>query len=56
MNKNKRISIIISVFIVLLVSFFLYVYNELTNNNSIFSYYETFGGERKEIIIPEHTF
>jgi len=54
MNRNKRISIIISAFIVLLISFFLYTYNELTNNNSILSYYETFGGERKEIIIPEH--
>ena len=51
MKKNKITSIIISVFIVLLVSFSLYVYEELTNNNSIFSYYETFGGDRKEIKI-----
>ena len=53
MKKNKKI-IIISVFIVLLVSFSLYLYNELTNNNSIFSYYKTFDGDRKEIKIPEH--
>ena len=54
MKKNKITSIIISIFIVLLISFLLYAYNELTNNNSIFSYYETFGGNRKEIKIPEH--
>ena len=55
MKKNKIISVIISVFIVLLVSFSLYVYEELTNNNSIFSYYETFGGDRKEIKIPANS-
>ena len=54
MKKNKKISVIISVLIVLLVSSSLYLYNELTNNNSIFSYYETFGGNRKEIKISEH--
>ena len=53
MKKHKNIIILI-IFIVLLLNFSFYVYEELTNNNSIFSYYETFGGDKKEIKISEH--